>query len=126
MAAKKGKAKKTRTVYRKKKTSSRKAQPWHVATATGLLMSAGLMATARSGGNNNSPVDLLRNKQYSGQARVNGALHAIARNATSIENWTPAAAGAIVSGASKLPVIKMVGAPISKTISKASHKKAVL
>lgn len=125
MATKKKSSKKRSYSKPRKAKRSRRAKPWQVAAAAGAGLTAVNLLTARRGGNN-SPVDIMRQSQYSIQARMKGAVDSMAANAMHLENWYPAVGGAVISAATRIPVVKIAAKPVSNVISKASGKKAVL
>jgi hypothetical protein len=126
MAAKKRKKTTKRRSYRPKAKRSRKPSPWNIAAAVGGAMTAVNIAAGRRGGSNNSPIDIMRTKQFSIQGRLQSAMAAGVQNAMVPSNWYPAIGGAAISAAPKIPIVKAIARPLSNQVKKVSHNKAVL
>lgn len=123
MAAKKGTAKKTKTVYRKAKTKHHKPSANHIAVALGALATGGAIAygNAVAKGGNASAVEWAKNKSQSFTNRALYAGSALKANALTPAVYVPLVIGAAASASPRIPLVRIVARPVDRMAKKLSH-----
>lgn len=131
MAAKKGKATKTKTVYRKAKKAKRshKRPVTHYGVVAGGLFTGAAMILNEAKGSKygSAPaVNWFKDKSQPMSNRIKYGMEAIKVNAGQLSNYTPLAVGAAITISPKIPIVKLIAQPVNNQVKNMTHQKGAL